>query len=130
MCRTRWVARNNALSAFRQLYPAVVHALTTISSESGWNSESSSNATSFLHKITQFSFIATFIVISKIMAYTAELTVGLQKTALDIIKAYQHIKLVMDTVDSVRWSVDEYHEKWFHEAVDMAKSVYVVPTMP
>ena len=34
LCRTRWVARNNALSAFHQLYPAVVHALTAISSES------------------------------------------------------------------------------------------------
>ena len=41
------------------------------------------------------------------MAYTAQLTVGLQKRALDIFKAYQHIKVIMDTVDSA----DEYHEK-------------------
>ena len=64
------------------------------------------------------------------MAYTAQLTVGLQKKALDIIKAYQHIKVVMDTVVSVRQSADEYHEKWFIEAVDMAKSVDVQPAMP
>ena len=69
----------------------------------------------FFNKITQFPFIATFIVTSKSMAYTAQLTVGLQKRALDIFKAYQHIKVIMDTVDSA----DEYHEKWFIEAVDM-----------
>ena len=108
----------------------MVHALTAISSASGWNADSSSKATSFLNKITQFPFIATFIVTSKIMAYTAQLTVGLQKKALDIVKAYQHIKVVMDTVDLVRQSADEYHEKWFIEAVDMAKSVIVQPAMP
>lgn len=75
-------------------------------------------------------FIATFIVTSKTIAYTAQLIVGLQKKALDIVKAYQHMKVVMDTVDSVRQSVDEYHEKWFIEAVDMAKSVDVQPAMP
>lgn len=32
------VSRHNALSAFHQLYPVVVHALTVVSSGSGWNS--------------------------------------------------------------------------------------------
>ena len=127
LCRTRWVARNNALSAFHQLYPAVVHALTAISSESGWNADSSSKATSFF-EITQFPFIATFIVTSKIMAYTAQLTIGLQKKALDIVKAYQHIKVVMDTVDSVRQSADEYHEKWFIETVCGYSTSYLLKT--
>ena len=102
LCRTRWVARNNALSAFHQLYPAVVHALTAISSESGWNADSSTKTTFKKNKITQFPFIATFIVASKIMVYTAQLTVGLQKNTCDIFKAYQHIKVIMDTLDSVR----------------------------
>ena len=56
--------------------------------------------------------------------------VGSQKKALDIVTAYQHIKDVMYTVYSVRQSADEYHEKWFIEAVDMAKSVDVQPAMP
>ena len=57
LCRTRWVARNNALSAFHQLYPAVVHVLIAISSKSGWNADSSSKATSFLNRITQFCLL-------------------------------------------------------------------------
>ena len=51
---------------------------------------------------------------------------GLQeKKALDIRQnQIQHIKVVMDTV-GVRQPANEYHVKWFTEAVDMALSVNV-----
>ena len=85
LCRTRWVARNDALSVFLKLYPAVVETLTIISSSRGWNADSASRARSFLNSITSFSFISTFIVTSMILAYTAPLATGLQKKTLDIV---------------------------------------------
>ena len=44
LCPTRWVARNDALSVFLKLYPAVVETLTIISSSRGWNADSASRA--------------------------------------------------------------------------------------
>lgn len=76
LCKTRWVARNDALSVFHQLYPAIVDTLTTISIERGWNQDSSSAAASLLANITQFTFIATFIVTSKIMEYSEHWTLS------------------------------------------------------
>ena len=52
LCPTRWVARNDALSVFLKLYPAVVETLTIISSSRGWNADSASRARSFLNSIT------------------------------------------------------------------------------
>lgn len=126
LCRTQWVAHNDALTAFHQMYPAVVDALAEINSGSGWNWDSSSTATSLLSII----FTATFVVTSKIMAYTAQLAAGLQKKALNIIKAYQHVKTAMDTVQKLRASVDDYHETRFAAAVTMTSSVDVLPTIP
>ena len=77
LCQTLWVARNDALLVFSQLYPVVVDTLTTIRSSNGWNSESSFKALSLLNSITQFCFISTFVVTSKIMSYTAPLAVSL-----------------------------------------------------
>ena len=99
LCRTQWVACNDALSVF--LRPAVLETLTIISTSTGWNADSSSHAFSFLNNITCFSFIAAFVVTSNILAYTAPLATSLQKKALDIVKAYQSIRAVFDTVQNV-----------------------------
>ena len=60
LCRTCWVAQNDALSVLLRLYSAVVETLTSISSSPGWNTDSSSRAFSFLNNITSFSFISPY----------------------------------------------------------------------
>ena len=59
LCKTRWVARIDALEVFFDLFPFVVQTLDTISEGSahGWNSESSRQAVNLLSSITKFSFI-------------------------------------------------------------------------
>ena len=85
LCRTRRMARNNV---FLALYPAVVDTLTFISGGIGWNRDSASLASSLLSSVTQFTFLATFTIASKILKYSATIAVSLQKRSLDIITAY------------------------------------------
>ena len=40
------------------------------------------------------------------------------------------VRGVSDTIKNVRDNIDEYHGKWFKEAIDLAQSVNVVPSMP
>ena len=131
LCQTRWVACNDALSVFLKLYPAVLETPTIISTSTGWNADSSSRAFSFLNNITCFSFIAAFVLTSNILVYTgtAPLATSLQKKALDIVKAYQSIRAVFDTVQNVREYIDEYLGEWFKAAVDLAQSVNVEPSI-
>ena len=129
LCQTRWVACNDALSVFLKLYPAVLETPTIISTSTGWNADSSSRSFSFLNNKTCFSFIAAFVVTSNILAYTAHLATSLQKKALDIVKAYQSIRAVFDTVQNVREYIDEYLGEWFKAAVDLAQSVHVEPSI-
>ena len=86
---------NDALSVFLRLYPAAVEITTIISSSTGWNTDSSSRAFSFLNNITSFSFISTFVLICNILAYTAPLATALQ------VKAYEMVKVVSDTIQNV-----------------------------
>ena len=62
LCKTRWVARIEAYEVFTEVMPAVVGTMETISTESGWNSESSQKAASLLTAITQFEFLMAFVV--------------------------------------------------------------------
>ena len=62
LCKTRWVARIKAYEVFMEVMPAVVGTMETISTESGWNSESSQKAASLLTAITQFEFLMAFVV--------------------------------------------------------------------
>ena len=64
LCKTRWVARIDALEVFFDLFPFVVQTLDTISegSAGGWKSESGRQAVNLLSSITKFSFIISFVV--------------------------------------------------------------------
>ena len=56
LCKTRWVARIDALEVFFDLFPFVVQTISEGSAH-GWNSESSRQAVNLLSSITKFSFI-------------------------------------------------------------------------
>ena len=56
MCKTRWIARHDALSAFNQLFEAVVNTLKEIGSASSdaWSSDSKTQANGLLAICTSF----------------------------------------------------------------------------
>lgn len=125
LCKTRWVARIDALEVFFDLYPTVVHTLEVISSGSagGWNSDSCSSANSLLTCITQFQFVISFIVTSKCLGYIKGLTISLQKKAKDICHAYKEVSTVEKALNEVRKNIDTQHKKWFDDAVALGSKI-------
>ena len=115
LCKTRWVARIDALELFMDLFPAVVAVLKSISDgqAGGWNTDSSRLARSLLHAITAFPFIIAFVVAKQCLAYVKGLTVSPQKRAKDICQAYKEANNVVLALTQLRLNVDEKHKKWF-----------------
>ena len=96
MCKTRWVARIDALEVFLNIFPAVIQALEVISegASSGWNADSRCSAGNVLTCISQLKFVITFIVVIKCLVYIKGLTTSLKQTAKDICHAYNEVSVV------------------------------------
>ena len=125
LCKTRWVARIDALEVFFDLFPAVVQTLEVISSgsASGWNSESCRAAEGLLICITRYQFIISFVVTKECLQYTKGITVSLQKRANDICQAYSDVKTVIATLQDVRKSIDSKHRTWHEMALTLGRKV-------
>ena len=86
LCKTRWVARIDALQVFFDLYPAAVVKTLEVISEgatTGWNAESCRTAESLMICITIFQFLMAYVVTKKCLKYTKGLTTSLQTRAKD-----------------------------------------------
>lgn len=129
LCRTRWVARHTALTAFAELYSSVVNTLEAIRTEPDWNADSTTKANGLLAAITQFQFIATSIITAKLLKHLEGITVKLQQRAQDLSYAYDMVKLVTSTLQEIRTDLDRHHHTWWPACVDMASSVSVEPAM-
>ena len=129
MCKTRWVARIDALEVFIDILPAVTQALEVISegSSSGWNSDSCRSAGNLLTCISQFKFVITLIVVMKCLGYIKGLTTSLQMRAKDICHAYNEVSVVKTTLQEVRESVDIHHKQWFDIASELAEKINGCP---
>ena len=127
LCKTRWVARINALEVFFDLFPAVITTLEVISegSTSGWNAESCRLAENLMTCLTKFQFLIAFVVTKECLGYIKGLTTALQKRALDICQAYS------DVLKEVRENIDTKHKEWFDIAVALGDKVNAsVPDLP
>ena len=127
LCKTRWVARHDALVTFSSLYPAVVFSHND---GGGWNASSSTAAASLLNCVTQFQFIVAFTTVSKVMSHIQALSVALQERAIDIVKAYSLVSRVMDRLKELRQKVDDTHLQWWKDVEAMARELDVPECMP
>ena len=125
MCKTRWVARIDALELFFDLYPAVVKTFEVISegSSDGWNVDSRRAAESLLICITKFQFIISFIVTKECLHYTKGITTSLQKRAKNICQAYAEVSTVTSALQDVRKNIDTKHKVWHDAAVNLGQKV-------
>ena len=100
MCRTRWVVRHTAYQQFFQAFEHIVDALEVIGHGlhgdkypevlqlySDWDSKGKLEAQSFLHAITAFPFIVSFLVTYMYLSTLQSITIKLQSTLLDVIHA-------------------------------------------
>ena len=132
LCRTRWVERHKAFEVFSDLYLPIFCSLESIvySSSSDWNRETRSDAQSLLLAISQFAFIVALAVTQKVLAYTKGLSVKLQGSYIDVVRAHREVELVKATIRGMRSRVDTFHSQVYEHVLMVCQSIEVVEAAP
>ena len=122
MCKTRWVARIEGLLTFWELIKPMLSCFQELQGRIP-RDVTSQKAESFLEKISDFKFIVCLVITMRIMLVTFEVTNLLQEKELDIIKGIHLILTLHEDVKVRRSAVDEYHNQYYNEALQLAKDV-------
>ena len=118
-CRIRWVYRVDSYVVFLELLPAVHAVLDAIvhpavhqelGTDWSWNGDFITKANGFLCQLQSASFLVAFNILLRILYVLRELTVKLQKQAIDVTYAYQQVTSVISTLKQMR----EDSESQFH----------------
>ena len=133
-CRTRWVQRITSMEDFQNLFVPVVHCLEDMSlnivDKTKCNPDTVAKAGSFSKLIASFDFIVTLVVARNILSMTLPVTKLLQGSDLDIFDGIHLIESLKSLCSKVRTEIDEYHQKWYTEAIGLAQSVQVEECKP
>ena len=138
VCRTRWVARIDGMDRIFEMLLPVASALEDITlnrdvngdrGRGDWNVDSKNDAQSLLNAIT-FTFIVAIVVVRHILDLTRPLTLKLQRKEIDLVKAKDEIALLKHALADMQRNIDVRHHQHHVEAVDLAASVGVHPSMP
>lgn len=135
VCRTRWVARIDGMDRIVELLLPVVSTLEDISlnrdafGNQQWNHNSKDDAQSLVNAIN-FSFIVTLVVLRHILDLTRPLTVKLQRKEIDLMKAKEEIERLEAALTDMQDHIENRHHSLFTEAVGLAESINIEPSMP
>ena len=141
VCRTRWAARHDAYSHFYTSFTHIVKALEVIGlrlhledySEdvtTGWDGKYRTEASGLLSGVVKFEFIVTFLTVYQTLSHLAGMTLKLQSTTLDIVRAYQMVEDIKAVYSSLRENIAVHFTKIYEQAVRMAAAVDVEPAKP
>ncbi|CAH2083533.1 unnamed protein product [Euphydryas editha] len=114
MCETRWVHKHEAVIRFKEIYPAIVHALEEL--QSSHNKETSQQAVQILNTLRSSNFVMCLVILQKVMSYTLSLSKQLQAINTDIITAFSHVDNVINALQLLRHKVDEEYPHVYEEA--------------
>ena len=89
-----------------------------------------SDAHSSLLALSQFSFICTLVVTQTILACTKGLSVELQGRYVNVVRAHKDIEAVKLVLKGFRSEVDRIHDRYYHEALQLAALVEVEESAP
>ena len=135
LCKTRWASRHNAYSHFYACFKFLVTALEVIGlglhtntlstdiCDASWDSDSKNKSTSLLHAVTDFGFIAAFLILYQFLSHMAGITITSQGRMMDIVDAYNQIDRVFTYYKFIRNNVDSEFHKVYAHAERMATSV-------
>ena len=70
--------------------------------------------------MTTFDFIVTMIVVYHIMTTILRATILLQSDTIDILQEMNLITALKGPCSNTRHNIDDYHEKWYKEAILIA----------
>ena len=95
-----------------------------------WDMESKNTANSLLHGVTEFQYLVIFLTAYQFLSHLSGITVKLQSSTLDIIKAFQEIEEIKSFYKEIRKDVDVHFHKIYQQAERMAASIDVQPSKP
>ena len=84
-----------------------------------------SDAAMYYKSIMSFEFIASLVITPNVLHHTLSLTLELQRRKIDIVESLKQINLLKACMKNLRDSVDEIHEKYYNEVLELANSVKV-----
>ena len=79
----------------------VIETLTTISSSSKYNHESTSTARCLAHGLSDFELIVSLCVSRHVLSHFKSVTVSLQGVGIDVITGFRMVKTVKETLQNV-----------------------------
>ena len=132
VCRTRWVIRIEGLDVFEDILIYIVQTFEyfCLSADSSVNRDTVAKAQVLLNHVTNLNFIVTLVVTRKAFDYTHSVAELLQAKSNDIVKGFDLIGSLIDLFVNVRHDIDNYHEKWYKEALELAKILNIVEVVP
>ena len=80
--------------------------------------------------ITTFDFIVTMVVFYHIMAITLPASIMLQSETINILQGMNLITALKGLCSNMQRNIDDYHEKWYKEAILVAGKQNVLEKAP
>ena len=113
VCRTRWVARLDALDVFVEIYSALVASLEQMKNnrDRSWAPEMVRTAYNLFNGVVSFEFIITLIVVCRLLGMTRPLTKQLQSPVLDALSAIEKVTLLFATLKRACTDINEMHDE-------------------
>ena len=113
--------KNIVLEDFQKIYEPVLQCLESITSTGGWDGNSGIQASGLLKSIANSTFIAAFHTIKCFFGFTHRLSLTLQGSDCDILKAFRIIGSVKQVLQNVRSNIDETFASVYVSMTDMAR---------
>ena len=99
-----------------------------LSSDSNVSRDTVAKAQILQNHVTNFNFIITLIVKRKVFYCTHSRTELLQAKSNDIVKGFNWF--INYFLANMRHDINDYHEKWYKEALELAKKLNIAEVAP
>ena len=109
LCETRWVERHDAILTFVELFNPLV---TCLKSCLDLDKDTSTSAQLLLNSMAKPEFIVATCVMNQVLAVTKPLSVHLQKTGIDVMKAMSLVDEIVACLDEMRSSDGSFAIVW------------------
>ena len=110
-CETRWIQRHMVLEEIHMSYEPLLKALEKLTTERGLDNKATNSARSLMKSLTDPTFPVALNLCSYVLGFTKPLSILLQATAMDVITAYQNIRLVNEQLKTTRDNTDKVFEE-------------------
>ena len=121
---TRWLTRIDSIDCLLNNYIAVCEALEEVRDSS--SGQSASDADTFLKRLLSFEFLASAVICRHVLAYTRPITVALQGSNCDILKAHRMAQHLVKLLEDERMGEDKFKGLW-QRIVDIAETLSIEP---